>query len=162
VSYAEQLGWTAAIIASSFIMFAVTRILMGLFTGPLVDKFSAHTIFPFFLIPMILGFLIGGQFSATWAAFVYMGLFGATFGMAGTVKSALWTEMFGSGMIGTVRSLFSSIMVVSTAASPFLMGLWLDSGVSMPTIFFLALATSLAGGLLSLRLLFNNPEETKA
>jgi hypothetical protein len=40
--------------------------------------------------------------------------------------------------------------------------LWLDSGVSMPTIFFLALATSLAGGLLSLRLLFNNPEETKA
>ena len=162
VSYAQQLGWTAAIIASSFIMFAVTRILMGLFTGPLVDKFSAHTIFPFFLIPMILGFLIGGQFSATWAAFVYMGLFGATFGMAGTVKSALWTEMFGSGMIGTVRSLFSSIMVVSTAASPFLMGLWLDSGVSMPTIFFLALATSLAGGLLSLRLLFNNPEETKA
>jgi MFS family permease len=158
VSYADQLGWTAAIIASSFVMFAATRILMGLCTGPLVDKYSAHTIFPFFLIPMILGFFVGGHFSATWASFVYMGLFGATFGMAGTVKSALWTEMFGMKMIGTVRSLFSSIMVVSTAASPFLMGLWLDSGVTMPTIFFMALTTSIVGGLFSLRLLFGETE----
>ena len=158
VSYADQLGWTAAIIASSFVMFAITRILMGLFTGPLVDKYSAHTIFPFFLIPMILGFFVGGQFSSTVAAFIYMGLFGATFGMAGTVKSALWTEMFGSKMIGTVRSLFSSIMVVSTAASPFLMGLWLDSGVTMPTIFMIALVTTIGGGLFSLRLLFDEPE----
>jgi MFS family permease len=160
VSYAEQLGWTAAIIASSFVLFAITRILMGLLTGPLVDKYSAHTIFPFFLIPMLLGFVVGGQVSATWAAFVYMGLFGATFGMAGTVKSALWTEMFGIGMIGTVRSLFSSIMVVSTAASPFLMGLWLDSGVQMPTIFMIALITTGIGGLFSLRLLFD-PSESK-
>ena len=128
---------------------------MGLFTGPLVDKYSAHKVFPFFLIPMILGFFVGGQFSSTWASFAYMGLFGATFGMAGTVKSALWTEMFGMNMIGTVRSLFSSIMVVSTAASPFIMGLWLDQGITMPTIFFIALATTIVGGLFSLRLLFD-------
>jgi MFS family permease len=88
-----------------------------------------------------------------------MGLFGATFGMAGTVKSALWTEMFGIGMIGTVRSLFSSIMVVSTAASPFLMGLWLDNGVTMPSIFLIALVTTIIGGLFSLRLLFEDPQE---
>lgn len=161
VSYAEQLGWTAAIIASSFVMFAATRILMGLFAGPLVDKYSAHVVFPFFMIPMIIGFFIGGQFSATWAAFVYMGLFGATFGIAGTVKSALWTEMFGMEMIGTVKSLFSSVMVVSTAASPFLMGLWLDSGVSMPAIFFIATATSVVGGLFSLRLLFGEAQPVK-
>jgi len=158
VSYAEQLGWTAAIIASSFVVFATTRILMGLFTGPLVDKYSAHTVFPFFMIPMIMGFFIGGEFSSTWAAFVYMGLFGATFGMAGTIKSALLTEMFGMKIIGTVRSLFSSIMVVSTAASPFIMGLWLDSGITMPAIFLIACVTTIAGGLLSLRLLFDNPQ----
>ena len=161
VSYAGQLGWTAAIIATSFVMFAATRILMGLFAGPLVDKYSAHAVFPFFMIPMIIGFFIGGQFSATWAAFVYMGLFGATFGLAGTVKSALWTEMFGTGMIGTVRSLFSSIMVVSTAASPFLMGLWLDSGATMPSIFFIATVTSVVGGLFSLRLLFGKTQSLK-
>lgn len=159
VSYADQLGWTAGIIASSFVMYAANRIIMGLFAGPLVDKYSAHTIFPFFMIPMILGFFVGGQFTATWSAFVYMGLFGATFGMAGTIKSALWTEMFGMGMIGTVRSLFSSIMVVSTAASPFIMGLWLDSGVTMPSIFFIAMVTAIIGGLFSLRLLFDEPKK---
>lgn len=154
VSYANQLGWTAAIIASSFVAFAAARILMGLITGPLVDRFTAHKMFPFFLIPMSLGLLVGGLFSATWAAFIYMGLLGATFGMAGTIKSALWTEMFGMGMIGTVRSLFSSIMVVSTAASPFLMGMWLDNGVTMPTIFMIALVTTIIGLLMALRLLF--------
>lgn len=158
VSFADQLGWTAAIIASSFVGFAATRIAMGLVSGPLVDRFTAHRMFPFILIPMAVGLLIGGLFPGTWSAFAYMALLGATMGMAGTTKSALWAEMFGTGMIGTVRSLFSSIMVVSTAASPFLMGWWLDSGVPMPTIFLIALATTVAGGLLSVRLLFGENE----
>ncbi len=153
VSFADQMGWTAGIIASAFVAFAATRIIMGLTTGPLVDRFTAHKMFPFFMIPMIIGLPFGAFISAPWTAFVYMGLFGATFGMAGSIKSALWAEMFGTGMIGTVRSLFSSIMVVSTAASPFLMGWWLDQGVTMPTIFLIASISTLIGALLSMRLL---------
>jgi len=158
VAFADQLGWSAAIIASAFIAFAATRIGMGLASGPLVDRFTAHRMFPFLLIPMAFGLLSGTLFSGTWSAFIYMGLFGATFGMAGSIKSALWAEMFGTGMIGTVRSLFSSIMVVSTAASPFLMGWWLDQGVTMPTIFLIAFISTLIGALMSVRLLFGNNE----
>ncbi|CAN5319944.1 MFS transporter [soil metagenome] len=154
VSFADQLGWSAAIIASAFIAFAATRIGMGLASGPLVDRFTAHRMFPFLLIPMAFGLLSGALFSGTWSAFIYMGLFGTTFGMAGSIKSALWAEMFGTGMIGTVRSLFSSIMVVSTAASPFLMGWWLDHGVTMPSIFAIAFITTAIAGLFSVRLLF--------
>jgi len=153
VSYAEQMGWTAAIVATAFIAFAVTRIVMGLIAGPLIDRFSAHKTFPFLLLPMAIALFFGAYFTSTWTAFIYMGLLGTTFGMAGSVESALWAEMFGTGMIGTVRSLFSSIMVVSTAASPFLMGWWLDQGVAMPTIFLIAFITTTAGGLLSMRLL---------
>lgn len=158
VSFADQLGWSAAIIASAFIAFAATRTGMGLASGPLVDRFTAHRMFPFLLIPMAFGLLSGALFSGTWSAFVYMGLFGATFGMAGSIKSALWAEMFGTGMIGTVRSLFSSIMVVSTAASPFLMGWWLDQGVTMPSIFAIAFITTVIAGLLSIRLFFGENE----
>lgn len=158
VSFAGQLGWSAAIIASAFIAFAATRIGMGLASGPLVDRFTAHRMFPFLLIPMAFGLLSGALFSGTWSAFIYMGLFGATFGMAGSIKSALWAEMFGAGMIGTVRSLFSSIMVVSTAASPFLMGWWLDQGVTMPSIFAIAFITTVIASLLSVRLLFGENE----
>lgn len=154
VSSAEQLGWTTAIIASSFIFFAGARIGVGLIAGPLVDRFSAQKIFPFFLIPMISGFLLGALFSHPWIAFLYMGLTGATMGFAGTIKSALWAEMFGTEIIGTVRSLFSSLMVFSTAMSPFIMGWMLDTGITMPTILYIAFGTSIAGGLLSIRLLF--------
>ncbi len=159
VSTAEQLGWSAALIASSFIAFALARIGFGLAAGPLIDRFSAHKIFPFFLIPMIIGLLIGAIYSQNWAAFVYMGLLGASMGAAGTIKSALWAEMFGTGMIGTVRSLFSSIMVFSTAVSPLLLGWWLDSGVTIQSIFYIALATTLAGGLLSIPISFSENSE---
>ena len=158
VSFADQLGWSAAIIASAFIAFAAFRIGMGLVSGPLVDRFTAHRMFPFLLIPMAIGLLTGAFFTGTWTAFIYMGLLGATMGMAGSIKSALWAEMFGTGMIGTVRSLFSSIMVISTAASPFLMGWWLDNGVTMPSIFAIAFITTIIAGLLSLRLLFGENE----
>lgn len=154
VSTAEQLGWTAAIIATSFISFAIARIVMGLVAGPLVDRFSAQKVFPFFLIPMAIGLFIGYYFHHVWAAFVYMGLLGATMGLAGTIKSALWAEFFGRDMIGTVRSLFSSIMVLSTAVSPFLLGWLLDGGTEMSSIFYIAFISTILAGLLSVRVLF--------
>ncbi len=154
VAAADQLGWTAGIIASAFIAFAAARITLGLITGPWVDRFSAQKIFPFFLIPMIIGLFIGAMYSQPWSAFIYMGLIGASLGMSGTIKSALWAEMFGTGMIGTVRSLFSSIMVFSTAMSPFLLGWWLDIGMTMPTILNIALYTTIAGAVLSLGLFY--------
>lgn len=160
VSAADQLGWTAAIIASSFVAFALARIGMGLFTGPLIDRFTAHKIFPLILIPMAVGLTVGALFTGNWAAFVYMGLMGATMGIAGTTKSALWAEMFGTDMIGTVRSLISSIMVFSTAVSPFLLGWWLDIGMTIQTIFIIALISTIAGGVLSLRLLYESPKQS--
>ena len=161
VSAADQLGWTAALIATAFMLYAAFRILFGLLTGPWVDRFSAQKVFPFYLIPMAIGLLIGSLFSTSWSAFVYMGLIGASMGMAGTIKSALWAEMFGTGMIGTVRSLFSSIMVFSTAMSPFLLGWWLDIGIVMPTILMIALVTTIAGGLLSGFLFYFDSGEKK-
>ncbi|MFU8812595.1 MAG: MFS transporter [Balneolaceae bacterium] len=152
VSTAEQLGWSAALIASAFVAFAVARIVFGLIAGPLVDRFTAQKVFPFLLLPMIGGLLIGAAFSAAWAAFLYMALFGVTMGFAGTIKSALWAEMFGVERIGTVRSLFSSLMVFATAVSPMLVGWMLDSGTDIVTILYYAAVTSLAGALLSFRL----------
>lgn len=155
VANAPQLGWTAGIVASAFIGFAATRILFAFVSGFWVDRFTAKKVFPFYLIPMTIGLLLAALYSDVWSAFIYMALAGATLGMGGTVKSALWAEMFGTGMIGTVRSLFSSIMVFSTALSPFLLGWWLDSGIEMPEIFMFAMITSLIFGLLSIRIFFD-------
>jgi MFS family permease len=153
VSAADDLGWSAALIASAFVAFAATRIFMGLSTGPVIDRFSAQSLFPTLLIPMIAGCLIGYFYSGAWAAFVYMGLTGATMGFSGTLKSALLAELYGTRTIGTVQSLFSSLMVFSTALSPFLVGWLLDNAVSMNTLLLIAALTSTAAALLSIRVM---------
>jgi MFS family permease len=141
VSIAEQLGWTAAIIASAFVFFAGSRIISSLSIGPLIDKWSASAIYPFYLLPMGVGLFIAFLHPGIWSAFVYMGLVGITMGLGSTTKSALLTELYGENVIGTVRSLFASIMVFSTAISPFLMGWMLDNNVAMETIFLTAIST---------------------
>ncbi len=153
VAAADQLGWSAALIASAFIAFAATRILAGLASGPFIDRFSAQSLFPLLLIPMIAGCFVAFQFTGSWAAFVYMGLIGVTMGFGGTIKSALWAELYGTDTIGTVQSLFASVMVFSTALSPFLVGWMLDQGITFNSILLLALVTCVISALLSLRIL---------
>jgi MFS family permease len=156
VSAAGDMGWTAAVVASAFVAFAISRIVSGLLSGPMIDRFSAQTLFPFFLIPMMLGLMVAIFFSGTWTAFIYMGLVGVTLGLSSTFKSSLWAELYGTKMIGTVQSLFASIMVFSTALSPFLMGWMLDSGFTLTSIFVIALTTSFFSALLSCRLFFKS------
>ncbi|MEX2602726.1 MAG: MFS transporter [Gracilimonas sp.] len=149
VSIAEQLGWTAAIIASAFIFFAGARIVSSLSIGPVIDKYTAKTIFPFYILPLGAGLLTAFFHPGIWSAFVYMALFGVTMGFGSTTKSALWAELYGEEMIGTVRSLFASVMVFSTAASPFLMGWMLDINIGMESILLFAFVTVLAGSLMA-------------
>lgn len=141
VSIAEQLGWTATLIASAFVGFAASRILSSLLIGPVIDRFSAKGVFPFYLLPFGIGLLFAYYHPGSWSAFVYMILIGVTMGMGSNVKSALWAEVYGRDIIGTVRSLFSSMMVFSTAVIPFLMGWAIDRQIAITTILLIAIAT---------------------
>ena len=55
-------------------------------------------------------------------------------------------------MIGTVRSLFSSLMVFSTALSPFLLGWALDIEIPINYIMIAGVITTLISSLLALRI----------
>jgi hypothetical protein len=76
-----------------------------------------------------------------------MALIGVTMGFGNSTKSALWAELYGEDMIGTVRSLFASIMVFSTALSPFLMGWMLDNNIPMETILSIAILSVITGSI---------------
>lgn len=141
VSIAEQLSWSATLIASAFVGFAGSRIVSSLSIGPVIDYYSARTVFPFYLLPFGVGLLFAYYHPGSWSAFGYMILIGATMGIGSNVKSALWAELYGRDIIGTVRSLFSSLMVFSTAMSPFLMGWAIDRGIAMESIILIALIT---------------------
>lgn len=141
ISIAEQLGWTSGLLATAFVAFAGTRIASSLGVGPLIDRWSAQTIFPFYLIPFGLGLIVAWFHPGSWSAFLYMSLLGVTMGMGSNIKSALWAELYGEEVIGTVRSLFSALMVFSTALSPFLVGWLLDHDITITAILMGAVVT---------------------
>lgn len=153
VSAAESLGWTAGLIASAFIAFALSRIMAGIMTGPMIDRFSARSLFPFMVFPMVAGLISAWVLSGSWVAYLYMGLVGATMGIGSTIKPALFAEIYGRNLVGTVQSLYSTVMVFSTAVSPFLVGWMLDASFSMESILMLATLSSLLAGLVALRVL---------
>ncbi|MEX0720167.1 MAG: MFS transporter [Balneolaceae bacterium] len=158
VSIAGQLGWTAAIIASAFVFFAGARIVSSLGVGPLIDRWSAKRIFPFYMLPMSVGLFVAFLHPGIWSAFLYMALFGLTMGMGSSIKSALWAELYGTEVIGTVRSVFTSLMVFSTAVSPFLMGWMLDQHISITSILMAAIMTVIIATVMAYFALSGNVE----
>lgn len=150
VSIAEQLGWSATLIASAFIAHALARVLSSLFVGPAIDTLSARQLFPYHLIPIGLGFLVAVFHPGGWSAFLYMFLLGMTLGVSGNIKTALWAEMYGTESVGTIRSLFSSLMVFSTALSPFMMGWLIDNQVPIVNILLWAITSVVLASLLAL------------
>ena len=83
-----------------------------------------------------------------------MFLLGLTIGASGPVVGSLWVEIYGNKHIGAIRSTVTSIMVVSTAASPVLFGWLFDYGYQYNEVMCLVLIFLLIGlsSLLVLRL----------
>ena len=149
VAAAESLGWSASLIATAFIFFAFTRIAFALLSGPVIDRFSAQSLFPIYLMPLTGGLAAALFLPGDLSAYLYLGLIGATFGLGSTLKSALWAELYGTRVIGTVQSLFGTLMVISTAISSVIVGWMLDELFTMLQILEMALWTTAAGLIIS-------------
>lgn len=65
---------------------------------------------------------------ALWGLFLGMGM---ASGAQSVLSGALWAELFGVQQLGMVRGVFTALMVLSTAASPPLLGQALQAGVPL-------------------------------
>ncbi len=115
---ADFKGWSLEWMAVNITAYAVSSLVFSILAGPLIDKYSARQIFPFVLVPMILGLLVLAFFSHTMATPAFWFLVGITAGANPTVSNALYAETYGVKSLGAIRSIFTFIMVVSTAAGP--------------------------------------------
>src|SRR5690625_7528622 len=95
VSAAESLGWTAGLSASAFIAFALSRIMADIMTGPMIYRFSARSLFPFMVFPVVAELISAWFLSGSWVAYLYMGLVGATMGIGSTINLFVFTEAYG-------------------------------------------------------------------
>jgi MFS family permease len=119
---ARERGWSLTLMATAFAAYALARVLSSLLVGGAIDRLTARRLFPWACLPMGVGvaFLAWGQ--GVWPAFAFMGCLGLTVGLSGTLKSALWAELYGARHLGAIKGLMGSFMVFSTAAAPALVG----------------------------------------
>jgi len=131
---AESKNWGNFIFAQSFMAYSIVSLITLLATGFLVDKFSSRKLIPFMNIPLIFALIILVFFDHSFSAFVFLGLVGASNGLANVLGSSTWAELYGVRFIGSIKALTTSIMVFSTALGTAIFGLLIDQGYTIEGI----------------------------
>ncbi|CAN5802791.1 MFS transporter [soil metagenome] len=147
---ADYKGWTPALMASAFIAFAATRMICGIAIGPVIDRTGAVRLIPYYLLPVCAGLALLAWAPGTWPAFAFLGLAGVSQGAASTIMTAVWVEIYGRDALGSIKSVVAMFGVLSTAASPMLMGALLQMGVSFAVLVPACLIICIVACLLSL------------
>lgn len=142
-------GWSLPLLASAFVGFALARIVASLAIGSGIDRFSARSLFPSAVLPMGMGVALLALVDERWGAFAYLALLGTTVGMSGTLKTALWAELYGIRHLGAIKSMEATLMVMSTAAAPLVVGWALEDPSRLSPLLWGCVASVAAGFLLA-------------
>ena len=131
---AKNKGWTIEWMALTIIAYAISSFAFSIISGPLTDRYTAKKLFPFILIPVVLGLMILNLSQNPIAALFYWFFVGITAGLNSTVSTALYAETYGSKTLGSVRSLFTFILISGTALGPLTYSILLDNNLTFNTI----------------------------
>lgn len=140
-----ELGWFAA----GFTVFAVTSVLGAFGSGPLIDKHSARRLFPWHMIPMMVGIALLAMAGEPFMILIYMGLVGITVGFATTLRTAIIPELVPLDEIGAVRSTLTAVMVLASAFGPAIYGWMFAADITIETMLAVTLAAMVVISLLS-------------
>ena len=134
VHLVESKGWSLSVWASLFFMYALVSVGTKIVSGFLVDRYGAIRMIPFLSLPMGVGLVLLAVTSDIIWGGVFLALMGITVGFQSTVSAPFWSEMYGNRHLGSIKSLATSVMVLSTAISPVILGWYIDQGTSMETL----------------------------
>lgn len=128
---AEQKGWDIATVAGSLGAFAIVQAAALILIGPVIDRLGPKRLLPLFLLPQAAAMLLLGTVSHPFIAPVYMLLMAISAAFGSTLATALWVDLFGTKELARVRSAVEAGAVLASGASPIIMGLLIDAGVSL-------------------------------
>lgn len=141
----SQKQWSWEWMATCFVVYGVVHWLSSMVFGFLVDRFSATVLLRVYNLPLLAALLLVANVDGVWVAMVMMLLLGTAIGAAGPVIGALWAEVYGTELLGGVRSMSGSLILVSTAISPTLFGWFIDHGISLSAMFNAAAGVFVCG-----------------
>ncbi|MFD3001499.1 MFS transporter [Pontibacter toksunensis] len=131
---AKERGWPYETYSLFFVGYAFTKFCFSLIGGSWIDTFSARRVFIYHLLPLLFSLIGLALIPGLIGAAFFLLMIGVASGLSSPVKSALIAEMYGVERLGSVRSLFTMVMVISTALGPMLVGLFMDMGYSIHSI----------------------------
>jgi len=127
----EVKNWTADIFASSFFIMSTSTFVCGLLFGALIDRVTAVRLLPFFPLPMGLASYLLGTIDNQNIIFVFMAMFGVSYGASTALIGTLWPEIYGTKYLGSVRSVVIAFGVSASALGPGISGLLIDVGIAL-------------------------------
>ncbi len=148
-SVAAYKGWDVTVMIAGLSYYGLIRLLVGLYGGDLVDRFTARRLYPFAKIPLIIGVFVLWAAESQYWLFVYLTCLGASVGMSGTIINALWAELFGTRYLGTIKSIAIFIGISSSALGPMIIGYFLKINIDVGTLLFWAMIYIMAASVLA-------------
>jgi MFS family permease len=131
---ADVKAWPLELLASSITLYALVSVTVAMMTGSLVDRFGAIRLSHFYLLGLILASLALATFDGPALAPVFFGCIGLSAGATNVIIAAVLAELFGTKHLGKIRALAGAIMVVASAATPGVIGLFFDAGIGIEAI----------------------------
>lgn len=126
----EIKNWQPSVLVAGFTMMSIITVSMTLVTGQLVDRYRAYRLLPYILIPLGFGCMLLGQGLQPTALIGFMVLMGICYGLYGGVFGSIWSEVYGTRHLGSIRSVVFAGMVLASALGPGITGALIDQGVS--------------------------------
>ena len=130
--------WSVYAIPKAFMIYSITSIVSLILSGFLVDKFTSRKLLPIINIPLFLSMTTLYLMQNEAGAYIFLGLIGASNGLANVLGSSTWAEIYGVKYIGGIKALTTAFMVFSTAFGTALFGILIDLSFSIENIAFIS------------------------
>jgi MFS family permease len=127
----QEKGWAFDWWASCFIGYAIARAVSMVAVGPLIDRLGAVRVLPFFLVPLAVSMADVAFVRQAWGVPLCLIPIGISGGIAATLLTALWVELYGPERLAEVRSTVEAANVLASGTSPIIMGYLIDAGVPL-------------------------------
>ena len=128
MNLADEKGWSHTFLTGNYLLYSLVVISDAIITGQLVDRFSARTLMPYTLLPLVAALSMINLLDDYWVIWPYFILLGIGNGFAQTTQAALWPECYGVRYLGAIKSLFWTLVVFASALGPVWLGFMMDKG----------------------------------
>ena len=134
IHIASEKNWPLEILASAFVLYALFKVITALLVGPLIDKFGCRPFLPLMLIPLAFTLIALAFFDSIYVAFILFALLGISIGVLMPFTGAIWPQLYGTVHLGEIRSMMAALVAFSSAISPAIFGVMLDTGLTIEAL----------------------------